>query len=738
MALAVAALAEKQVGRIILTRPAVEAGERLGFLPGDMLAKVDPYLRPLFDALYDMLDADKLTAHMERGVIEVAPLAFMRGRTLNDSFIILDEAQNTSPEQMQMFLTRLGFGSKVVVTGDVTQVDLPRDQASGLIQVRDILGSIDGIEFVEFTHQDVVRHKLVQRIVEAYKQHAEETGTARKPLMVAVEVENRSGAEVDEAAAVELARRVLAAEGIEDGELGLAFVGPDEMRGAQARPSRDRRGDRRPLVPDRRPGRAAGGDAARARRRRPLPAGRRRGLAGAARARAAAPARLRARRRDGGAGGGARVSASAGRRRSSSRSTTRSRGSSTSSARSGTCASTSSSRRSSSSPRSLSGVDKLELIALLLAIAFVLIAEMLNTAVEAAIDVATTSFDPMAKLAKDIAAGAVLIATAVAVAVGYLVFSGQVAERSSTLLDRLTDAPAAADAGRARADDDPRDRHEGAHRPRVAAPRRAAVRPRRGRLRGLDGGDADPRATRSHHFLISSLTFIMALLVAQTRVESGVHSSVEVAYGGLLGALVTLAVFQVAPVSDGARRQGGGGRREGVRAVLELPRRRRRAHDRRARVRGRQRRERRVSARRLRREERARRRGRRRLRPGLDRRDRDHRLAVRRLPPVAARVPDPRGQLPARRRLDRDLRGRASCCRTPGTSRTREVGLRRRRRPPERRQVDARERARRREDRDHLARCRTRRAGGSSASRTARTTSSCSSTCPASSGRWTS
>jgi phosphate starvation-inducible protein PhoH and related proteins len=180
MALAVAALAEREVSRIILTRPAVEAGERLGFLPGDILAKVDPYLRPLFDALYDMLDADRLSAHMERGVIEVAPLAFMRGRTLNDSFIILDEAQNTSPEQMQMFLTRLGFGSKVVVTGDVTQVDLPRDQASGLIQVRDILGSIDGIAFVEFTHQDVVRHKLVQRIVEAYKLHAEETGTARR------------------------------------------------------------------------------------------------------------------------------------------------------------------------------------------------------------------------------------------------------------------------------------------------------------------------------------------------------------------------------------------------------------------------------------------------------------------------------------------------------------------------------------------------------------------------------
>jgi phosphate starvation-inducible protein PhoH and related proteins len=179
MALAVAALSDREVGRIILTRPAVEAGERLGFLPGDMLAKVDPYLRPLYDALYDMLDPDRLAAYMDKGTIEVAPLAFMRGRTLNDSFIILDEAQNTSPEQMQMFLTRLGFGSKVVVTGDVTQIDLPREQASGLIQVQDILGSIDGIAFIRFGHEDVVRHKLVQRIVEAYKLHAEETGTQR-------------------------------------------------------------------------------------------------------------------------------------------------------------------------------------------------------------------------------------------------------------------------------------------------------------------------------------------------------------------------------------------------------------------------------------------------------------------------------------------------------------------------------------------------------------------------------
>jgi len=180
MALAVSALSEGDVGRIILTRPAVEAGERLGFLPGDLLAKVDPYLRPLYDALYDMLEAERLTGYMDRGTIEVAPLAFMRGRTLNDSFVVLDEAQNTTPEQMQMFLTRLGFGSKMVVTGDVTQVDLPREQASGLIQVREILAGIDGIAFVEFGHEDVVRHKLVQRIVEAYKRHAEETGTARQ------------------------------------------------------------------------------------------------------------------------------------------------------------------------------------------------------------------------------------------------------------------------------------------------------------------------------------------------------------------------------------------------------------------------------------------------------------------------------------------------------------------------------------------------------------------------------
>ena len=174
IALAVAALSERQVGRLILTRPAVEAGERLGFLPGDMLAKVDPYLRPLFDALYDMLDADRLAAYMEKGIIEVAPLAFMRGRTLNDSFIILDEAQNTTPEQMKMFLTRLGFGSKIVVTGDPTQNDLARGERSGLADVSEVLPGIPGIEFVHFGSEDVVRHKLVQRIVSAYKERSEQ------------------------------------------------------------------------------------------------------------------------------------------------------------------------------------------------------------------------------------------------------------------------------------------------------------------------------------------------------------------------------------------------------------------------------------------------------------------------------------------------------------------------------------------------------------------------------------
>ncbi|HEY8202769.1 MAG TPA: PhoH family protein [Actinomycetota bacterium] len=172
VAAAVGALQDKLVQRIILTRPAVEAGERLGFLPGDIAAKVNPYLRPLYDALYEMLEPDAFARAMERGTIEVAPLAFMRGRTLNDSFIILDEAQNTSREQMKMFLTRLGFGSRAVITGDDTQIDLPPGTESGLVSVQKILAGIDGVSFCYLDAQDVVRHKIVQEIVEAYGRHA--------------------------------------------------------------------------------------------------------------------------------------------------------------------------------------------------------------------------------------------------------------------------------------------------------------------------------------------------------------------------------------------------------------------------------------------------------------------------------------------------------------------------------------------------------------------------------------
>ncbi len=180
VAMAVAALESREVSRIILTRPAVEAGERLGFLPGDLQAKVDPYLRPLFDALYDMLDPERVNEYFDRGVIEVAPLAFMRGRTLNDSFIILDEAQNTSPEQMKMFLTRLGFGSRMVVTGDITQIDLPANQRSGLIVVGEILDGIEGVTFIRFGGGDVVRHELVQRIVVAYGAYSERAERERR------------------------------------------------------------------------------------------------------------------------------------------------------------------------------------------------------------------------------------------------------------------------------------------------------------------------------------------------------------------------------------------------------------------------------------------------------------------------------------------------------------------------------------------------------------------------------
>jgi len=181
MAMAVAALNAKKINRIILTRPAVEAGEHLGFLPGTLSEKIDPYLRPLFDALHDMIDIDSIPRLMQSGVIEVAPLAYMRGRTLNDAFVILDEAQNTTPEQMKMFLTRLGFGSKMVVTGDVTQIDLPNGQNSGLRVIRDILKDIDDIAFLELTAEDVVRHRLIGDIVKAYDKF-EEQRQALRPI----------------------------------------------------------------------------------------------------------------------------------------------------------------------------------------------------------------------------------------------------------------------------------------------------------------------------------------------------------------------------------------------------------------------------------------------------------------------------------------------------------------------------------------------------------------------------
>jgi phosphate starvation-inducible PhoH-like protein len=180
VAMAISALMGKKVSRIILTRPAVEAGERLGFLPGTLQEKVDPYLRPLYDALYDMLEAEKVEKLLERNTIEIAPIAFMRGRTLNDSFIILDEAQNSTPEQMKMVLTRQGFNSKMVVNGDITQIDLPGGKRSGLLDVIDVLRGVEGISFIHFDERDVVRHSLVQRIVKAYERYNEMTGAARQ------------------------------------------------------------------------------------------------------------------------------------------------------------------------------------------------------------------------------------------------------------------------------------------------------------------------------------------------------------------------------------------------------------------------------------------------------------------------------------------------------------------------------------------------------------------------------
>ncbi len=183
VAMAVAALVAKQVNRIVLARPAVEAGERLGFLPGTLQEKIDPYLRPLYDALYDLLDPDKVDRYLEKNIIEIAPIAFMRGRTLNDSYVILDEAQNTTSEQMKMFVTRLGFNSKAVITGDITQIDLPGVRRSGLLEARDILGEVEGLAFVYFDESDVVRHHLVQRIIRAYDGHKARVAEQMAPAL---------------------------------------------------------------------------------------------------------------------------------------------------------------------------------------------------------------------------------------------------------------------------------------------------------------------------------------------------------------------------------------------------------------------------------------------------------------------------------------------------------------------------------------------------------------------------
>jgi phosphate starvation-inducible PhoH-like protein len=181
--MAVSALLNKQVSRIMLTRPAVEAGEKLGFLPGTLQEKVDPYLRPLYDALFDMIEADKVEKLLEKNTIEVAPIAFMRGRTLNDAYIIVDESQNCTPDQMKMILTRMGFNSKMVVTGDITQIDLPGGKRSGLIEVTEVLKNVEGVSFIHFDDTDVVRHSLVQRIVRAYESYSEKTGIGRQMLL---------------------------------------------------------------------------------------------------------------------------------------------------------------------------------------------------------------------------------------------------------------------------------------------------------------------------------------------------------------------------------------------------------------------------------------------------------------------------------------------------------------------------------------------------------------------------
>jgi phosphate starvation-inducible PhoH-like protein len=192
VAMAISALLSKQVNRIILARPAVEAGERLGFLPGTLQEKIDPYLRPLYDALFDMMDPEKVERYLEKNVIEIAPIAFMRGRTLNDSFVILDEAQNTTSEQMKMFVTRLGFNSKAVITGDITQIDLPNARRSGLLEAIDILKGVPGLAFVHFDESDVVRHHLVQRIIRAYDEHKARLAEEQIPLLPEAKASNGS------------------------------------------------------------------------------------------------------------------------------------------------------------------------------------------------------------------------------------------------------------------------------------------------------------------------------------------------------------------------------------------------------------------------------------------------------------------------------------------------------------------------------------------------------------------
>ena len=549
IALAVAALSEKQVGRLILTRPAVEAGERLGFLPGDMLAKVDPYMRPLFDALYDTMDPDRLTAYMERGTIEVAPLAFMRGRTLNDSFIILDEAQNTTPEQMQMFLTRLGFGSKMVVTGDITQIDLP---------ARAGVGPDPGARHPARGRRHRRRRVRARGRRPAQARAADRRGVQaprrrdrhRPQEVIEVEVENRSGVEVDVAGAVDLARHALAVEGVDEAELGIAFVTPDEIRALKA----EHLGideatdvlsfpiDGLDELPDGVP--RALGDVVICPQvvgeewRWPLVHGILHLLG------------LRPRRRDGAArardprGGG--MSPAPGRRPPSILE-------SFNVAFEGIIHVLRTQRNMRIHfliavavliAALAVDVSKIELIVLLLSIAFVLIAEMINTAVEAAVDIASTSFDPMAKLAKDIAAGAVLIAAVNAVAVGYLVFSGQVADRSNRFLDRLSKTPAELTLVALV----------------LVVVLVISMKALSGRGTPLRGGWPSGHAAvafagwmaitltldgSEHRFLVSSLAFIMALLVAQTRVEAGVHSSLEVVTGGTLGAIVALVIFQV-------------------------------------------------------------------------------------------------------------------------------------------------------------------------------------------------